>query len=404
MGVFRALGLMSGTSMDGIDAAIIETDGKYRIKQIATASLKYDTATQAMLKTAEYVMSESLGNSKIADADFQKLAKKFTKLHYPHLSELSELWTMEKITRISRELHEKLVKKILKKFNLPADDIDLIGYHGQTLYHKPENKITLQVGDGQKLADNTSIKVINNFRMNDVMQGGQGAPLAPIYHQALAVRDNIFPLLVINCGGIANITYITGKEHQDIIGFDTGPANILLDKLVRARTNNTELYDKNAKYGKKGRVNDKVITLLLQNSIIKNGKNYFETLPPKSLCSSDIVMIDEIEQLSLEDACANLANFTAFTIFDSVRKLNLGLPKKWLVVGGGAKNPLIIAQLAKYFGTKPVKIMWDKTYMEAELMAYMAVRSFIKLPLSFPSTTCVKVPCLGGDLYHPTNL
>jgi anhydro-N-acetylmuramic acid kinase len=416
MSSMTSIGLMSGTSMDGIDAVIIKTDGKYKIKQLCNLSINYSPEFTLLLKTAEYAVRRCKGDMKLARQNYMILANEYLQnkilLEKLFLSQMIDFeGGLASIINHSTILHAEIVNDLLKKVKMKAKDIDIIGYHGQALYHMPSDNITIQVGDGQLLADITSIPVINNFRIDDVMNGGQGAPLAPIYHQALAIRDGIYPLAVLNCGGIANITIIAGKHEDDIIGFDTGPGNLLIDQYVRNYTDNKEFMDKDGQYGSKGIVDDNLLELLYEKSVTGNKKNYFAKIPPKSLDPGDFVLVDELKNFNIEDVCATLEAFTAYTIVDSLKLVNHDIPKKFVLAGGGWNNPVIVKMLKIYLNkilntdTEVVsadQIGWDSTYMEAEIFAYLAVRSLKGLPLTFSQTTNVR-KAISGGYYHAPN-
>lgn len=397
--------------MDGIDAALIETDGQTIINKIAALSFNYQHEFRLLLKLAEFCAKETKGNIKQAKEDFNIL-----KLKYPDFLELKDQLAsylygnskteinLEDIILHSSKLHAQIALELLETENLSSRDIDLVGYHGQALYHNPKIGITLQVGDGNFLAHYLGINVIDNFRENDVKNGGQGAPLAPIYHQALAIRDNIYPIIVLNCGGIANFTYIKGTKEEDILGFDTGPGNVLIDAYIRHKTNNKETFDKDGKYGLKGKVNEKIMAILYHKSTLRDGENYFELPYPKSLDSSNFFLIKELDDLNIEDAAATIEAFTAKIIVETIKKLNITIPKKWILAGGGWNNPVITSKLKEYLGDDYQVISasvlgWDEKDMEAELFAYLAVRSYLNLPISFPSTTNVKKALSGGKLH-----
>lgn len=368
--MLKTIGLMSGTSMDGIDAALLLTDGKSEIHPLAYSSLSYDKEFKQNLRNNE--------------AECRKTQKNVAS---------SELIMQ------STKLHAKIVEKLLKTQNLSTQDIDLIGYHGQSLYHNPKEKITVQIGDGQLLANLTKIKVINDFRTEDIMNGGQGAPLAPIYHQALASKLTL-PIAFVNCGGIANISLIKGLDANQVIGFDTGPGNALIDLYIRNKTNNSEFMDIDGKYGKKGKINTEIFEKLTAQLA-----NFIALAAPKSLDPSNFYLPKEIEELNIYDACRTLEAFTAYCIVNSLTDL----PKKWILAGGGWNNPVIVEYLHKYLAEKldnfeiknANELGFSSTYMEAELFAYLAARSFYKLPISFPSITGCTNPTLGGKLYIP---
>ncbi len=339
-----SLGLMSGTSMDGIDAALVETDGELQIKPLAYESLSY--------------------------GDLSK----------------------DEILKQTAKLHVALIEKILTKNKLK---IDVIGYHGQTTYHNPAEKKSIQIGNPQFIADKFNIPVVFNFRQNDMNHGGQGAPLAPLYHQALMMRDKLDYLAVINIGGIANISILT--KDKILGGFDTGPGNVLIDKFIQKYSD--KKYDQDGKFGLQGTVNQNVIKILFESN-----QSYYEKTPPKSLDIKDILYPEILNTLSLNDGCATLAAFTALTISKSIPA-----PIKNIVLcGGGAKNPVTLNALRNYLPDCTIKTAddmgWSTTYMEAELFAWLAVRSMKKLPLSIPETTGVAKPVTGGEIFYPENL
>lgn len=369
------IGLMSGTSMDGIDATLMKTDGKQYIKSGITLSISYDSDFKIKLREAETLVRSAKIN----------IASK-------------------EVINESTKLHAKLVRLLLKKANLIPQNIDLIGYHGQALYHNPAEGITIQIGDGQLLSNLTGIKVINDFRSDDIKNGGQGAPLAPLYHQALVTKINYFPVAVVNCGGIANISLITGNNNDQVIGFDTGPGNVLIDRYIRFKTENLEFFDEDGKYGLTGKVNEVAL-----NKLIEKLSPYLNKKFPKSLDPGDLNLVEEIYNLNINDACATLENFTAYCIVNSV-PVNM-LPEKWVLAGGGWKNPVITKFLEEYLVkkinpiiTKANEIGLDGEYMEAEIFAYLAARSFLKLPITIPGVTGSKTPSLGGILFLPQSL
>ncbi len=361
-----SIGLMSGTSMDGIDAALIKTNGDDIIEEISSISIPYTSDIKHKLKDAE---AKIRANPSI---------------------------NPEEITALSTSLHIEAVRALLKKSGYSAKDIDVIGYHGQTMYHNPEKKISIILGDGAAMAKELGITVVNDFRRNDIELGGRGAPFAPIYHLALAKRDNKIPVAVVNCGGIANITIIPDDNPAHMIAYDTGTGNGLVDRLVRARTGGKEHMDENGKYGIKGKVHEDILKLLYAKSTFKNGKNFFDTNGPKALDINDMQLIPALENLSIEDACRTLEAFTADSI---VHNLN-PIPQNWILAGGGWNNPIILSELkARLPGANVItadEAGWDGTALEAQIFAYMAVRSLKGLPLSFPNTTGVPKPTCGG--------
>ncbi len=369
--IIKSIGLMSGTSMDGIDATLMETDGRQIINPKVSASLSYSAEFKLLLREAELEVRQAKSNV-----------------------------SSPEVIKKSTELHAEIVLNLLEKANLSPEEVDIIGYHGQSLYHNPAEGITIQIGDGQLLSNLTGIKVINDFRSQDISNGGQGAPLAPLYHQALAAKLNLFPLAIVNCGGIANISVINGPEESQVMGFDTGPGNVLIDRYIRNKTSNKEFMDLDGKYGSKGVVSKEVLQKLMSQM-----SGYLSKPAPKSLDPSDFYLIDELDDLNFNDACATLEAFTALSIVSSLKDL----PKKWVLAGGGWNNPVIVRYLKEYLADKlgvfemllAKEVGIDGTYLEAEIFAYLAARSYFKLPISFPMVTGCRAPSLGGELYLP---
>jgi anhydro-N-acetylmuramic acid kinase len=389
-----AIGLMSGTSMDGVDAALLNTDGEYIIQTRGHISLSYDPAFQVQLKLAEHVFYTHQGNS-LAAAQYLQAQHNIN---------------LDKLIQHSTEWHQKAIEQLLYNLNISRESIDIIGYHGQTLFHNPAAGLTVQVGDSQSLANALGISVVSDFRQNDIQHGGQGAPLAPLYHQALAVRDQQYPIAIINCGGIANITLIAGSRYEDICAFDTGPGNALIDRYIKQQTAEQVCMDKDGQYGLQGHIHPEILTVLFERAGLYQDKNYFTLPPPKSLDINNLELIPELDQLSLNDACATLAAFTAQTIANSITHTDMPIPKLWVIAGGGAKNPVICQELSRRVAgmtheTGIVKTAdemgWSAQGMEAELFAWLAVRSVKNLPLSVPQTTGVSQPVSGGCVFKP---
>lgn len=393
-----AIGLMTGSSMDGIDAAILKSDGLYDIEFIAGHSLSFSADFRLRLRHIEALMQE---------ADLREVFKDLSVKSKDRGLAREKVKKIDAVIKELTYIHFEVVRDLLLKNGYTAKQIDVIGFHGQNLYHNPAQKITIQIGDGQLLADLTGICTINNFRSNDIKLGGQGAPFAPIYHQALAVRDEITPLAMINCGGIANLTLVIDNSPDGVIGYDIGPGNVLLDRYLRQKTSNQEFMDYNGKYGLAGKVHDNLFAKLYNYSINTGNDNFYDMLPPKSLDSRQFNLIEEIFDLSIQDACATLAAFTAHAIARSIKSLPNGeILSKIVISGGGANNPVIMHYLQEYLGEDirllvSDKLGWNMQYMEAELIAYLAIRAYLGLHLSMPKTTGVKTPATGGDIFIP---
>ncbi|MBT3989735.1 MAG: anhydro-N-acetylmuramic acid kinase [Rhodospirillaceae bacterium] len=351
--IYTALGLMSGTSLDGIDAAIVKTDGKT-------------------------IASFGPFESKQYEPDFRNRLR----------AELGAKSASPELEEALTGLHADLIAELLAKHSLTNLDIDVIGFHGQTLHHEPENHFTLQLGDGALLAKLVGCDVVNNFRGADVAAGGEGAPFAPVYHQALS-QNFEGPIVIVNIGGVANVSFI---DTDHLIAFDTGPGNAAIDDVVRTRSE--AVFDEDGNLARQGRVDTGVLAGLLDHP-------YFDLVPPKSL-DRNAFNFSAVDQLSLEDAAATLVAFTIETIARASQHFPLAA-KRWLVTGGGRHNSFMMEELAKKIGqeVQPVeRVGWNGDAIEAQAFAFMAVRSLLDLPLSFPSTTGVAQALSGGDLYR----
>jgi anhydro-N-acetylmuramic acid kinase len=351
-----ALGLMSGTSMDGIDAALIETDGEARLKPVAFLTEPYDRAFRARL--AQAVASTR------ADAALQ-----------------------EELTR----KHAAAVKALLRQAGTGAGSVALIGFHGHTVFHAPAERRTVQIGDGALLAKLTGIAVVSDFRSADVAAGGEGAPLAPVFHRAIAATLEK-PLAVLNIGGVANVTWIGGDGA--LLAFDTGPGNAPIDDWALAHTGRP--VDEGGRLAAAGRVEEPIIAELLADP-------YFARRPPKSLDRNHFRhAATRLAASAPENGAATLTHFTAAAVAAALAHLPQA-PLRWIVAGGGRRNPSLMGALRARLGAPvdPIEaIGWDGDAIEAEAFAYMAVRSRKGLPISFPETTGAPRPMPGGR-FHP---
>ena len=377
---------MSGTSMDGIDIALIETDGESKIKRGANMSVPYEPVFRDRLAKAIEDAAE------ITDAGQR-----------PGI-----------LSAVERELtfhHADAVRDFLIGRHLIARDISILGFHGQTVLHRPEKKLTVQLGQGDILAKRTGIETAFDFRRQDVEAGGEGAPLVPIYHQALVEAAGLqLPVAVVNLGGVGNVTYI-GADKK-ILAFDTGPGNALIDDWVMGLTG--EPMDKDGTIAAKGMPVEHVLRDLLDNP-------YFSRTPPKSLDRNEFSLA-HLEDLSLENGARTLAAFTALSLEKAGQHFPEP-PKAWIISGGGAKNPTLMAELENHLDGKVIKAQnvtnaksqdessnsnccnvqsamsgWSAEFMEAEAFAYLAVRVKRGLPITFPTTTGVSKPMTGGRI------
>lgn len=401
-----SIGLMSGTSMDGIDVALLETDGLNHIVDKGHLYYPYLPDFQIALKAAEYCVRKHWGDREKASVNFKSDLNEYLSLNA--IEPFADL-TLEGIIAESTQLHATAVLKLLEKYRINADDIEIIGYHGQTLYHQPQRQCSIIVGDGQALADSLNIPVVYQFRAKDIAAGGQGAPFAPIYHWALAKRDNLIPCVVLNCGGIANATVIPSDDPNQLIAFDTGPGNGLIDALVRTKTQGKENKDADGHYGLAGTVNTHLLEQLYRHSMQGDKADFFRKAPPKSLDIADFKWPAALEDLSLADACRTLEAFTADSIVTSLMALNRPLPNLWIVAGGGWHNPVILQefktrlqlQLPQAEIKTAAEIGWNGDALEAQIFAYLAIRHLQQLPFSFPGTTAVPRPLSGGMYCKP---
>jgi len=349
----NVIGLMSGTSMDGIDAAFLKTDGLLHVEAGEAITVPY---------------SEDLR---------QKLSELVS-------SGIDSKNVEEQIT----VKHAEVIIQLLKKTNTPANEIDLIGFHGHTVFHSPARRMTLQIGDGELLAKLTGVDVVCDFRSNDVKQGGQGAPLVPLYHQAIATKL-IKPLAILNLGGVANISWL-GHENE-LLAFDTGPGNALLDDYISLHLG--EKQDTGGKLSLSGNVDQGSLKSLLEHP-------YFLKKAPKSLDRNEFDWTP-VSKLSIADGATTLCAFTAEAVARSIQIIPEP-PEIWLVTGGGRHNLAMMQELKNRLDA-PVKsvddIGWKGDFLEAQAFGYLAVRSLKGLPLSIPSTTGVPHPLSGGVIF-----
>ncbi|MBV8506448.1 MAG: anhydro-N-acetylmuramic acid kinase [Alphaproteobacteria bacterium] len=349
--IWRAIGLMSGTSLDGIDVAVIETDGRDRVSPGPALTLPYPQEFQERLRS---VLG---GRGPVSEAE-------------------------EELTR----LHAEAVEHFLRENS--EIEVDLVGFHGHTILHRPAERRTWQMGNGALLAQRLGLDVVADFRSTDVAAGGEGAPLAPLYHAALAATLPK-PLAVLNLGGVANVTWIGGAE--ELLAFDTGPGNALIDDWVRRHSGAAA--DLDGSLARAGAVSAVHVEDFLANP-------FFNRLPPKSLDRDDFREAWPTG-LSLEDGAATLTEMTAAAVAAATRHFPAPA-EHWLVTGGGRHNPALMEALDRNLevAVRPVEAVgWHGDALEAQAFAYLAVRSILGLPLSLPSTTGVARPTWGGRLF-----
>jgi len=381
--IYTALGLMSGTSGDGVDASIIKSDG----------ISKYEVILDKYYKYTDEIYKEFHSMKKAQDDrnDYEKFISEYDKA----------LFSLEaKITLF----HADLVNEIIKNSKI---NIDLIGFHGQTIWHDPEGGFSRQLGDGKLLSKSTKKTVIYDFRTNDLQNCGQGAPLAPIFHKLLIEQNKLsLPVTILNIGGISNITSI--NKSKKMISSDVGPGNCLIDQWIRL--NSEKLFDKSGAIARSGEVNTPILKKALENfySNFVRGKRSYDV--------SDFDL-SFVKYLSIEDGAATLTEFTAdiiinkmlmdidkidnsIDIYTSMSKNNI------YICGGGRKNQFLIERIK--FCSERVKtehkiniiddLGIDGDFIESQAFAYLAIRSYLGLPISFPETTGCKEPTTGGVL------
>ena len=364
---YTSLGLMSGTSGDGVDASIIESNGKDQFQVIKDKYFEYDSSTYKEI----HDLKDKIFNA----SDLKKFSKDLTNLQ-------------RKIT-----LYHAM---IIKELQLKSDDI-LVGFHGQTIYHNPKEKISLQLGDGKLLHQLTKKKIIFNFRKNDILNGGEGAPLAPIFHQLVVTQKKInLPVSILNIGGISNATII--KEpigSLEIYSKDIGPGNCLIDSWIRKNSNRK--FDYNGNLAATGNKND---------IIFEQAQELYANRKDKQKKSFDINDFDISfsRGLSLQDGAATLTHFTANILGEALSLfIKSTSVKEILVCGGGRKNKffmeLIRKNLPEEINLKLIdELGIDGDFVESQAFAYLAIRSFKKLPITFPNTTNCNKPSSGGKL------
>ena len=360
---FYSIGLMSGTSMDGIDASLIQTDGFMVYDYILNCSIDYPVDIKVKLKEA----SEQFHEKNISWADIHKLKRSLSDLNLSAINEILE----------------KNTDRSLK--------VDLIGYHGQTIYHSPLNKISIQLGDPKYLSNMLNIPVIFNFRMCDILNGGQGAPLTPIYHAARFSKAFQGPIAVVNIGGISNMTYIDG---ECVIACDTGPGNCLIDDMMIKYF--SEEFDHEGRLALQGDVDSKFLAILMSDE-------FFNQAPPKSLDRNYFHKYLKSCEESPQNLISTLSYFTANTIVDAVKYFPTDV-NKIIICGGGSKNKYItkkISELSKKEVITSDSIGISSRYVESEAFAYLAVRCLLNLDISYPTTTGIQSAMSGGSIFRP---
>ena len=367
---YTSLGLMSGTSMDGVDASVIKSDGENNYEPVFDKYFEYDDVIYSdLLNLRDKINS-----------------KKDLTTNSSQINELERKITL---------FHAKISEEIIKNVGI---DVDLIGFHGQTIFHNAQQKISKQIGDGNLLSSLLKKDVVYNFRENDIFNGGQGAPLASIFHNLLIQQYQIEkPACILNIGGIANITLVVSKNNEELKSFDVGPGNCLLDEWVRKHTKMK--YDKNGEASNIGKTSEIILNQAIDN---------FDNINNQKKLSFDIKDFDLnfVKGLSYEDGLSTLVDFTAIIIHQSIlESIKIKENKKLIIIvcGGGRKNLSLMESIKKRLQKNiSLKIIddykVDGDFIESQAFAYLAIRSLLKKEISYPNTTNVQKPSTGGVL------
>lgn len=352
--------------MDGIDVAMIRTDGEAMVEAMAFETVDYDAAQRALLSEAMVLSAGLISRG-------------------PRSGKLAAIEA--DITR----WHADAIDWFCGKHGVAKTNDMVVGFHGQTVLHRPDIGLTVQLGNGQSLADATGLKVVGDMRANDMVHGGQGAPLAPAYHAAMASHVPGRPVAFVNIGGVGNVTFV--DQTGELLAFDTGPGNALMDDWCMRHTGKP--VDVDGALARSGNVDEAVLAELRRH-------DYFLETPPKSLDRASFTL-DTVKHLNPPDGAATLVMFTAHTIADSASWCGK-MPEYWVISGGGRKNRYLMECLASLINAPVVPaeaIHMDGDAVEAEAWAYLAVRSLRGLPLTWPGTTGTSEPVSGGVVFDP---
>ena len=371
--IFTALGLMSGTSMDGVDLSLIKSDGYDHIEQIYDKYYEFgDDLYEELIFLRDGIKnSDDLKKNSIK---IDKIEKKFTLFN------------------------GKIVNEFISEKDFKPD---LIGFHGQTIFHQVKEKITKQIGDGNLLSQLTKCLVVNQFRQKDLDNDGQGAPLTPIFHYLISKKINNkfnlnYPINIINIGGITNVTSIVNNKNieNDIFAYDIAPGNCLIDEWIRKNSN--KKFDNNGTIALSGKVNELVLNQAIDN---------FEIVSIKESLDIKNFDVSFVKGLGLEEGCSTLTKFTAYLISEGLKKvdkINNNQTKNLIICGGGRKNKTLINNISQFMSGKEINFsnidqyQINGDFVESQAFAYLAIRSTLDLPISFPNTTRCKKPSIGG--------
>lgn len=362
-----SIGLMSGTSMDGIDVAMIETDGMRIASRGPSMTFPYDARMRDLLVQA---IAQARGIEE--------------RRQRPGI--------LGEVERILTEEHAYAVSAFLTQHGIAREMIHVIGFHGQTVLHNSEAGLTVQLGDGQLLANLTHVPVVHDLRARDMELGGQGAPLVPVYHRAILDGIGPRPVALVNVGGVANVTWINAEG--ELVAFDTGPGNALIDDWMAAHSGRT--YDEDGALAASGRVDEETVRRFCEHA-------YFTGPAPKSL-DRNAFSLDVVAAMASADGAATLTAITAETIARAQAHMPAS-PELWIISGGGRKNATLMRMLSERVEAEVVSAEiagFDGDSIEAEAWAFLAVRSLKGLPITFPGTTRVPAPACGGVRATPS--
>ncbi|MBN9047937.1 MAG: anhydro-N-acetylmuramic acid kinase [Rhizobiales bacterium] len=367
--VLRAIGLMSGTSLDGVDIALIETDGERVLSFGPTGYRAYSEDERTLLRQA------------LAEG-----AALTDRMSRPGVLVEAEAF----VTRA----HVETIQQFLAAERIDRANVDIVGFHGQTVLHKPAARLTVQIGRGDAVARQVGIPVAYDFRQADIMAGGQGAPLVPVFHQAIARDlDRPHPIVVVNVGGVANITFVDGG---DPVACDTGPGNALIDDFMRARTGAP--LDRDGDQAARGVVDEGFVARMLEHP-------FFGAPCPKSLDRNAFAFANiGLPDFTVANGAATLSALTAASLARIVPHLPQ-TPRSWIVAGGGSFNPTLMRMLAERLAPATVetadKVGWSREALEAQAFAFLAARTVKGLPITFPKTSGAPRPMTGGVVAQP---
>jgi anhydro-N-acetylmuramic acid kinase len=365
--MLTTIGLMSGTSLDGVDVAMIETDGK-RVNAFGPSGYRPYTETERR------VLLQALTEA----------------IHLPQRDARPGI--LREAERVVTVAHAEAVASFTSHNRIAFEDIDIVGFHGQTVLHRPAERMTVQIGDAAALAKAIHIPVMHDFRAADIAAGGQGAPFVPVYHRALAQSlERAGPMVVLNIGGVSNITYIDGDV---LIACDSGPGNALLDDFMYRVT--AQRFDCDGRMAAQGKVDEDWIAQALKHP-------FFSLPPPKSLDRNDFASL-VLRDMPPADGAATLTALTAAAVA-RVLPLLPKRPRSWIVAGGGARNLTMLRMLRERLPAATVEaadtLGWSTDAIEAQAFGFLAARGLKGLPLSYPATTGVPMPMTGGVIARP---